>query len=248
MAPWTLAHQAPLSIEFSRLEYWSGLPFPTPQHLPDPGIEPVSLCTSCDGRQFCYHCATWEDATDVDSWTIKSTTELMLSNCGAGEDSREPLKKQGNQTSQSSRKSILNIHWKHLCWSWSSNILPDVKSQFIGKDPDAGKDWRQEKGVTEDEMVGWHNWLNGHEFEQTLRADGQGGLEYCSPWCHRVRQDWATDHHQQQLSCGSTMLWTWRDYLIWLNSRFLWTCSFICKGKIPTIPIIIFMKTPPSLG
>ena len=178
MAPWTLAHQAPLSIEFSRLEYWSGLPFPTPQHLPDPGIEPVSLCTSCDGRQFCYHCATWEDATDVDSWTIKSTTELMLSNCGAGEDSREPLKKQGNQTSQSSRKSILNIHWKHLCWSWSSNILPDVKSQFIGKDPDAGKDWRQEKGVTEDEMVGWHNWLNGHEFEQTLGADGQGGLEY----------------------------------------------------------------------
>ena len=44
---------------------------------------------------------------------------------------------------------------------------PDAKSQLIGKDPDARKDWRQEeKGVTEDEMVGWHHWLNGHEFEQ----------------------------------------------------------------------------------
>ena len=45
--------------------------------------------------------------------------------------------------------------------------LPDVKSPLIGKDPDAGKDWRQEKGITEDEMVGWHHQLNGHEFEQT---------------------------------------------------------------------------------
>ena len=46
---------------------------------------------------------------------------------------------------------------------------PDVKNWLIGKDPDAGKDWRQEeKGPTEDEMVGWHHWLNAHEFEQTL--------------------------------------------------------------------------------
>ena len=52
---------------------------------------------------------------------------------------------------------------------------PDVKNQLIGKDPNAGKDWRQEKGVTEDEMVGWHHQLNGHESEQTPGAgDGQG--------------------------------------------------------------------------
>jgi len=45
--------------------------------------------------------------------------------------------------------------------------LSDAKSRLNGKDPDAGKDWRQEKkGATEDEMVGWHHWLNGHEFEQ----------------------------------------------------------------------------------
>ena len=47
--------------------------------------------------------------------------------------------------------------------------LPDAKSQLLGKDSDAGKDRRQEKGATEDEMVGWHHWLNGHEPEQTLR-------------------------------------------------------------------------------
>ena len=50
----------------------------------------------------------------------------------------------------------------------------DAKSQLIGKDPDAGQDWRQEeKGATEDEMIGWHHWLNGHEFEQTL-GDSEG--------------------------------------------------------------------------
>ena len=43
--------------------------------------------------------------------------------------------------------------------------LPDMKNWLTGKDPDAGKDWRQEKGMAEDELVGWHHWLNGHEFE-----------------------------------------------------------------------------------
>ena len=59
---------------------------------------------------------------------------------------------------------------------------PDVKSWLIGKDPDSGKDWGQEKGKTEDEVIVWHHWLNGHETEQTL-GDGeeQGSLECCSP-------------------------------------------------------------------
>ena len=58
--------------------------------------------------------------------------------------------------------------------------LPDV----IGKDLDAGKDWGQEKkGTTEDEMVWWHQWLNGHEFQSTLGVgNGQGSLACCSPW------------------------------------------------------------------
>ena len=63
---------------------------------------------------------------------------------------------------------------------------PDGKNLLIGKDCDAGKDWRQEKGTTEDEKVGWHHWLNGHEFEQALGVgDGQGSLVDCSPGAHQ---------------------------------------------------------------
>ena len=60
----------------------------------------------------------------------------------------------------------------------------DEKNWLISKDPDAGKDWRQEeKGATEDEMVGWHHWLKGHEFEWTPGvADRQGSLACCSSW------------------------------------------------------------------
>ena len=61
---------------------------------------------------------------------------------------------------------------------------PDAKNWLIGKDPHAGKDWRQEeKGMTEDEMVGWHHWFNAHEFEQPPGVCvGQGSLACCSPW------------------------------------------------------------------
>ena len=60
------------------------------------------------------------------------------------------------------------------------------KNLLIGKDPDAGKDCRREKGTIEDEMVGWHHQLDGHEFEQSPEVgDGQGGLVCCSPWGRR---------------------------------------------------------------
>ena len=64
---------------------------------------------------------------------------------------------------------------------------PDAKNWLIWKDRDAGRDWGQEeKGTTEDELVGWHHWLNGHEFESTLGfGDGQGGLACCSPWSRK---------------------------------------------------------------
>ena len=64
----------------------------------------------------------------------------------------------------------------------------DVKSWLIGKDPDAGKDWRQEeKGTTEDKIVEWHHWLDGHRFGWTLEAGGgQGGLACCSPWITKI--------------------------------------------------------------
>ena len=64
---------------------------------------------------------------------------------------------------------------------------PDAKNWLIGKDPDAGKDWKQEeKGTTENEMVRWHHWLNRHEFEQAPGdGEGQGSLACCSPWGHK---------------------------------------------------------------
>ena len=65
---------------------------------------------------------------------------------------------------------------------------PDAKNWLIRKDPDVGKDWRseEEKGMTEDETIGWHHWLNGNEFDLTPGAgDGQGGLACCSPRGHK---------------------------------------------------------------
>ena len=69
------------------------------------------------------------------------------------------------------------------------------------KDPDAGKDLRREKkGMTEDEMVGWHHRLDGHEFEQAPGdGEGQGSLACCSPWDCRVTRDLVTEQQQQQL-------------------------------------------------
>ena len=68
-------------------------------------------------------------------------------------------------------------YFGHLMW----------RTDSTGKDTDAGKDWRrEEKGITEDEMVGWHHWLNGHEFEQAPGVgDGQGSLVCCSSWGHK---------------------------------------------------------------
>ena len=88
----------------------------------------------------------------------------------------KPVNFKGNQSWIFSRRTDAEA----LIW------LPNEKSQFIRKDPDAGKDWRQEKGATEDEMVGWHHWLYGCEFQQASGDDdGQGSL---ACWVHGVAQ------------------------------------------------------------
>ena len=81
---------------------------------------------------------------------------------------------------------------------WVAISFSNLNDWLIEKDPDAGKDWRQEeKGMAEDEMVGWHHWLKGHEFEQTPGdSKGPGTLVYCSSWGCRVRHDWATEQDQ----------------------------------------------------
>ena len=111
----------------------------------------------------------------------------MLLNCGGvGEDLRVPW------TARRSNQSIL----KEIILGCSLvGLMLKLKLQYfghliqrtdwlIGKDPDTGKDWRrEEKGTTEDEMVGWYHWLNGHEFEWTPGVDdGQGSLTCCIPW------------------------------------------------------------------
>ena len=82
---------------------------------------------------------------------------------------------------------------------------PDVKNWLLRKDPDGRKDWRQEeKGMTEDEMVGWHHWLNGHGFGWTPEAgDGQGGLACCSPWGRKESDttEWLNWSNHCQIQC-----------------------------------------------
>ena len=117
----------------------------------------------------------------------------------------------------------MNIHWKDWCWS-SNTLAPDVKSWLIRKDPYSGKVWTQEeKGMTEDKMVGWHHWLNGHEFEQALRVvDGQGSLASCSPWGHKEL------YITKQLNCTSLrILW-----VCFIHTPVLLTCFKILKNTL----------------
>ena len=82
---------------------------------------------------------------------------------------------------------------------------PDAKNRLIWKDPDAQQDWRQKKGMTEDEMVGCHHQLDGHEFEQAPGVgDGQGSLQ--SMGSQRVGHDWATELTEAK-TMSTSMLW-----------------------------------------
>ena len=95
--------------------------------------------------------------------------------------------------------------------------LPHAKSWVIGKDLDAGRDWGQEeKGTTEDEMAGWHHWLDGCESEWTLGVcDGQGGLACCDSWGHT--------------ELDTTEDWTlFEGILMWLNVFKIETVNFFC--------------------
>ena len=205
-------------MEFSRAEYWSGYPFPSPGIFQTQELNPVSHIT---GRFF----SSWDTREAQEYWK-----EIY-------DKPRQHIKKQRHQFaskvpySQSYGFSISH-GWMWLldykeCWvlkNWylctvektfesslhskeskptnpkgnqpwifigrtdgeaEAPVLwpPDIKNSS-GKSPDAGKYWRQEeKQMTEDEMVGWHHWLDGPEFEQALGVgDEQGSLACCSPW------------------------------------------------------------------
>ena len=120
----------------------------------------------------------------------------MLLNCGAGEDSWESLGLQGDPTSPSWRKSVLNIHWNDWCWSWNSNTLATWWEELTHwKDPDAGKDWRrEEKGTT-----GWNGWMASPTrwtwvciSSRSWWWSGKPGIPQ-SMVLQRAGQDWVTE-------------------------------------------------------
>ena len=107
---------------------------------------------------------------------------------------------------------------------------PDAKNWLIGRDPDAGKDWRQEeKGTTEDEMIGWHHWPDGHEFEQALGVgDGQGSLMCYSPWGHKQsnttkRLNWT------KLSSFTVHLKFYKHCELAMRVKLLQSCLTLCN-------------------
>ena len=127
--------------------------------------------------------------------------------------------------------------------------LPDAKSWLTGKDPDAGKDWRQ-KRVTEDEMVGWHHWFSGHELGQTLGdGEGQGGLACCSPCsCKQLDTTWWLNNNKLQ-TAGSYQV-SWAQWLNLLKSD-----NSILKGLwLPEKPFAVshflfcLLSMQPAMG
>ena len=116
-----------------------------------------------------------------EGWALKTWcfwAAVLKKTLGSPLDYKEiqPVHPKGNQSWVFIGRTVTEVE-APILW------LPDVKSRLIGKDPDSGKDWRQEeKGATEDEMVRWHHRLSGHEFEQTL---GRVCLVCCSSWCLR---------------------------------------------------------------
>ena len=123
----------------------------------------------------------------VGLWRKPSTEKLMLLNCGVGEDSWESLGLQGDQSWVFIGRTNAEAP---ILWP------PHAKSWLIGKDSDAGRDWGQEeKWTTEDEMAGWHHWLDGHEFwvnSQSWWWTGRHGvLQFTGS--QRVGQDWAAE-------------------------------------------------------
>ena len=128
---------------------------------------PLSIC--CGPGATCYIRDTAMVELNQDPWVHRCSINLI-----------KPVNPKGNQPwifiGKTDAEAEAPIFWP-----------PDVRSRLIGKDPNVGKDWgEKEKGATENGMAGWHHRINGHEFEQTSgESEGQGSLEYCSPWSRK---------------------------------------------------------------
>ena len=186
-----LVHQGALSMGFSRQEYWSVLPFPPPGDLPDPGIKPKSpVSLALAGRFFTTRTTqlfTMAEHWRIDAFELWCWRRLLRVPWTAKIPNQSILKEINPEYSllRTDADTEAPILWP-----------PDAKNWFTGKDPDAGKDWRQEgKGMTEDEMVGWHQWTQWTWVWASSRSwwwTGRPGMLQ-SMGLQRVRHDWATE-------------------------------------------------------
>ena len=177
--PWIAACQASLSITNS----WSSLRLMSRQDIKKQRHYFANKGLSSQSYVFSISLVWMWELDYKESWVLKNWcfwTVVLEKTLESSLDSKEiqPVHPKGSQSwifiGRTDAEAETPILWP-----------PDAKNWFLGKEPDAVKDGRQEeKGTTEDEMIGWHHWLNGYEFEQALGAgDGQGSLAYCSPWC-----------------------------------------------------------------
>ena len=145
-----------------------------------------------------YGCESWiikkAECQRIDSFKLWCWRRLLRVFWTTGRSNQSILKEINPEYSLEGLMLKLQLRWPS-----------DLKSWLIGKDPDADRDWGQEKGATEDEMVGWYHWLNGHEFEQILGDAGRTGnlSMFQSMELQRVGHDWATK--QQKISCFKIM-------------------------------------------
>ena len=176
---------------------------------------------------------------DVKSWTIKKAECQRI-------DAFELWFWKRLESPLDSKEIILVNHKGNQPWIFigrtdaeaEAPILwpSDAKSRLIGKDSDSGKDWRQEeKGMTEDEMVGWHCWLNGHEFEQALGDSiGQGSLVCFSLWGHKE-----LDMTEEQQSYFQNHFFTICLYPYFLQKGMLSNTGTDCWPKILVHPLTV---------
>ena len=175
---------------FSRQEYWSGMPLPSPYDQPRQHIQKqryyfANKGSSSQGYVFSGgHVWMWELDCE-ESWVQKNWcfwTVVWEKTLESPLDCKEiqPVHPKGDQSWVFIGKTDVEAETPVL---WP----PDAKSWLIGKDPDAGKDWRQEEeGTTEDEMVGWHHRHDRHRFGCTPGVgNGQGRLACCSSWSRK---------------------------------------------------------------
>ena len=159
-----------------------------------------------------YGCESWTikkaECWRIDAFELWCWRRLLRVPCDCKEI--QPVHPKGDQSWVFSGRTDIEAETLIL---WPT----DAKSWLIWKDPDAGKDWRKEKGMTEDQMVGWHHWPNEHEFEQAPgNGEAQRSLACCRQWGHKAwnMSEWLNNNMQsrQRRHYWISGVHVWRKY------------------------------------